>query len=663
MLRPPHAVKRAKKEPQLSLLNKSNETKASWASQARGRLSRFFTAKTVRRLRWLFAGSVIMVTIYLTASAAYLMHQRLYQDKFFNGLKIANASLGGKTLTEARRLLTQRTDAFSREGVTIIYQNKKLNVPASVIAPDPDASFDLFAFNPEDSLQALLAIGRNESDLKNIKEQLLAFIFTANSPASFYLDEPRLLSLLKENFSQFESQAKDAEIIFKNNELTIAPESYGKIFDYDGLLAQIKNRLAWLDSRPVRLTLQTDYPAIYAEQIDAALLEQAKTILRLAPIKLTASSTDPLAKDKEWVVNKERLTALITAKKSTGANQLFIGLKPEAWEEYVQAELAPGVNIEPVDAKFQITNGRVTEFKSSRNGQTINIDGTLTQLENALAAATTTPVTAGLLITEVASAVTNDNVNDLGINELLGTGESNFAGSPPNRRHNIAVGAAAVNGTLIKPAEEFSLLKTLGTIDGSTGYLPELVIKGDQTVPEYGGGLCQIGTTVFRAALASGLPITERRNHSYRVAYYEPAGIDATIYNPAPDFKFFNDTGYYILIQSRIEGNNLYFDFWGTKDGRLIEQTKPKIYNITPPPPGKIIDTDKLPPGEKKCTERAHSGADTTFTYTVTYPSGKINEQIFTSHYRPWQEVCLVGAAASSTPAVLDAPPPPGIEN
>ncbi len=623
------------------------------ATSPGGWLSRFFTAKTMRRLQWLLAGSLIIFIIYLMLTATYLIYQRTYQDKFFNGLKLAHLTVSGKTLAEARRLITQRADTFSREGITIIYQNKSLNIPATVTAPDPDSSFDLFAFNPEESLRALMAVGRGGGMLTNIKEQLFAFIFNPDAPLSFYLDEPRLFALMRENFSQFESQAQNAAIIVNNNELTIGPEKYGKIFNYDDMVAQIKTRLASLDNRPVALALQTDYPAIYVEEIDSALLEQAKTILQLAPVKLTASSTNPLANNKEWVIDKVTLAALLTAKKSLETNKIFIGLKPSGWEEYVQTELAPMLNIEPVDAKFQVTNGKVTEFKASRNGQTININATLARLDAALATATAADLTVEAVIEEVASAVTNDNVNNLGINELLGTGESNFAGSPPNRRHNIAVGAAAVNGTLIKPGEEFSLLKTLGTIDRSTGYLPELVIKGDKTVPEYGGGLCQIGTTVFRAALASGLPITERRNHSYRVIYYEPAGVDATIYNPAPDFKFVNDTGYYILIQSRIEGDNLYFDFWGTKDGRSVNQTKPKIYNITPPPPGKIIETDKLAPGEKKCTERAHSGADATFTYTVTYPDGKINEQIFSSHYRPWQEVCLIGAAATSTPEAI----------
>jgi vancomycin resistance protein YoaR len=153
---------------------------------------------------------------------------------------------------------------------------------------------------------------------------------------------------------------------------------------------------------------------------------------------------------------------------------------------------------------------------------------------------------------------------------------------------------------------------------------------------------------MFRTALASGLPITERRNHSYRVSYYEPAGTDATIYSPRPDLKFKNDTNNNILIQARFEGtNDMYFDFWGTSDGRTATTTYPVIYNIVSPGPTQIIETTELPVGEKKCTERAHSGAEAYFDYTVVYNPNSAEENKvetrFQSKYVPWREVCLVG--------------------
>jgi vancomycin resistance protein YoaR len=240
--------------------------------------------------------------------------------------------------------------------------------------------------------------------------------------------------------------------------------------------------------------------------------------------------------------------------------------------------------------------------------------------------------------------------NEFGINELIGTGESDFSGSPANRRHNIANGAAAINGLLIAPGEEFSTIGALGAIDAASGYLAELVIKEGRTIPEYGGGLCQVGTTIFRTVINSGLPVTERRQHSYRVSYYEPAGTDATIYQPHPDMRFLNDTSGYLLWQTRVEGDKLFFELWGTGDGRVVEVSEPTIYNITYPGEIREIETTELAPGERKKVESAHNGADAYFTRVITYtdPDREVVEEKFESHYTAWRESWLVGVEPES---------------
>jgi vancomycin resistance protein YoaR len=326
----------------------------------------------------------------------------------------------------------------------------------------------------------------------------------------------------------------------------------------------------------------------------------------------------------------------------------------------LREQIASQIDKKPIEAKFEINNGKVSEFQNGQAGLALDAAASLAKIENEMIFNSQIE-----LVVKVQPTLTKaENNNNFGIKEIIGVGASNFAGSPVNRRHNIKVGADAVNGTLIKPDEEFSLLKALGEITSSTGYLPELVIKENKTIPEYGGGLCQIGTTMFRAVIDSGLPVTQRRNHSYRVQYYEPAGTDATIYGPWPDFRFINDTANHILIQSKISGDNLSFEFWSTKDGRLVEKTQPTIYNIVKPEPSKIIETLALKPGEKKCTEHAHNGADAYFDYQVTYANGEIKEKRFSSHYVPWQEVCLIGVEKLSAPpgAATSTPPALGTE-
>jgi len=204
-----------------------------------------------------------------------------------------------------------------------------------------------------------------------------------------------------------------------------------------------------------------------------------------------------------------------------------------------------------------------------------------------------------------------NQTNSLGINELVAVGESNFKGSHHNRIVNITVGAKTFDGIIIQPGAEFSFNDNLGEVDAAHGFLPELVIKADGVKPEYGGGLCQVSTTTFRAAMNAGLPITQRRNHSFAVAYYAPQGTDATIYPGALDLKFTNNLASPILIHTRIQDTKLYFEFYGTKDDRVVTFEGPVQY-------------DKKPDGSMKATWTRH----------VTQ-NGQTTDQVFKSVYLP----------------------------
>jgi vancomycin resistance protein YoaR len=174
-----------------------------------------------------------------------------------------------------------------------------------------------------------------------------------------------------------------------------------------------------------------------------------------------------------------------------------------------------------------------------------------------------------LQLQTTAAEVNETNLANLGIKELISTGETMFPGSSSSRLINIRAGAKRFNNVLLKPGETFSFGKILGDVGPETGYVPELVILADHEEKQYGGGLCQVASTAYRAALLAGLPITERHNHSFAVSFYTAPfgvpGVDATIYYPQVDLKFTNDTGSYILIQTLMQGTNLKFFYYGTK--------------------------------------------------------------------------------------------------
>lgn len=204
-------------------------------------------------------------------------------------------------------------------------------------------------------------------------------------------------------------------------------------------------------------------------------------------------------------------------------------------------------------------------------------------------------------VTEIQPAITtNDPELQKVIKEVVTVGESDFTGSAPARRHNIAVGLARFNGHLIPQGTVFSFNEVLGPVNASTGYKKELVIKGDKTLPDYGGGLCQISSTAYRGVWEYGFPIEQRKNHSFAVRYYGPYGTDATIYPPNLDMKFTNDSPGPLLIQTHSEGDTAYFIYYGQKDDRKSDVFGPFTWGFTSPPPDRTEDTLEIPAGTRR---------------------------------------------------------------
>lgn len=617
----------------------------------------FLNSKKNYLLKWSILILTIFFVILLIPISGYFIFEKKFQNKIYPGIFIADIDMSGKSKEDAQKILNQKIDKLKQDGITFEHEEYKTTLFPVISSVEGDLAYQIIRFDIEKNIDDAFNTGRNKNFKQNLKEKYIAWKMKKIFPIMFYSDDDEISEFLIESFSKFKKPSKNAELVHNDAanlnsiKFDVKEEEYGQIINHKEGLDKLKHNLSLLNNSPIQLSVDMGGPEIIKK--DCINIDQkAKKIMAIAPINLEYNKY-------VWNINfrilKDWLTLKINPKATSTEDKIIIGLDEKKVTDVLTELIASEIDNEPINAKFDIKDGRVIEFQDSMDGRKLKIDESIKKIEDELIFNENKDIQ--LVVQELKSEIKTEDVNNLGIKEIIGTGHSNFAGSPKNRRHNIKIGAAAVNGVLLKPGEEFSLIKTLGEINEETGYLPELVIKDNRTIPEYGGGLCQIGTTVFRATIQSGLPVTLRRNHSYRVSYYEPAGTDATIYNPWPDYRFLNDTENYILIQSRIEGDDIYFDFWGTRDGRKRTITDPVISNITKPEPTKIIETLDLPVGEKKCTEHAHNGADAYFDYTVKYSDGTTKEKRFTSHYVPWREVCLIGVEkltnASSTKEVI----------
>lgn len=300
-------------------------------------------------------------------------------------------------------------------------------------------------------------------------------------------------------------------------------------------------------------------------------------------------------------------------------------LRPGAIYSYLNVYVSPAVNDIGEQSRFVRNGDTVTLIHGGRKGSIVDGIKTSLALRSALVKGQTK---VAISMKEYRPVIFSaDDFAKLQFPNLLTTGTTSFAGSPRNRIHNIIVGTEQFNGVVVLPGETFSFNHYLGQVDAANGYLPELVIKENVTTPEFGGGICQISTTAFRAAMYAGLQVIDRHNHSYPVSYYGAPGFDATVYEPNPDFKFKNDMKNPILLKTSVIGSKVNFEVWGTNDGRSVAINGPFI------------------------TEKKPDGSLTAAIAQIVSKAGKtIRESNFVSHYQPASKFPHATAANGEKP-------------
>lgn len=291
----------------------------------------------------------------------------------------------------------------------------------------------------------------------------------------------------------------------------------------------------------------------------------------------------------------------------------------EAVRDYLSEIVAPEVHRERQDVGISINEEGDVEFEGfALAGNELDFNQAFTLIKTAIYH-NEPEVRLPIKIDPPVVNVDSQELIDKGITQLLSTGETDFSGSSWSRIHNVKLGLSRFDGEMVPPGEESGAYAMIGHVGPETGYREELVIKGAHTVPEYGGGLCQVSTTVYRGLLFAGVPITARRNHSYAVGYYDPQGLDATIYFPETDMKFVNDTSAHILLQTTTIGSKAYANVYGSPTNRDVDLIGPYYYNHRRAPAPKVTFTDTLSPGEEQVVSNVHPGFEASWYRRISY--------------------------------------------
>jgi vancomycin resistance protein YoaR len=236
-------------------------------------------------------------------------------------------------------------------------------------------------------------------------------------------------------------------------------------------------------------------------------------------------------------------------------------------------------------------------------------------------------------------------------------------GSSEERIQNIQTAANRFHGLLVAPGEVFSMGNALGDVSLENGYAEALIIYDNRTIKGVGGGVCQVSTTLFRTVFLGGFPVVERYPHAYRVGYYEQlssgahdgklAGLDATVYVPLVDFKFTNDTPYWLLMETYVNvgARRLTWKFYSTSDGRSVEWNTTGPMDVIPAPEPLFQENPELGVDEIKQVDWSADGATVNVNRTV-FKNGQVYfEDRFYTAYSPWQAICEYGSGLSDPKA------------
>lgn len=485
------------------------------------------------------------------------------------------------------------------------------------------------------------------------------------------IDHRKLEETLNTGFELAALAPKSATFYFDDSgKLAIQDGKEGIAIDREAFTKNLKNLAKNFRTENLTLEASKQPPLITKEK-----LEQQKTAVEES-LRHTVALLDPIYSDDwylklsdhlDWVnfVQKQNIkvpyikTSFLADPIEGGPGEAVIAIEinQDKLNGYIDENISKWLDRPPEPVNIYANEeGKVIIEGKGNNGRKVQRKLLKEAIELAVANKIS-DVTIPVLDIEPTFNISQD-LQEKGVRERIGVGHTSYYRSPANRVHNIKTGAAKFNGLLIAPGETFSFNQNLGQVDASTGFKKELVIKKEGTIPEYGGGICQISTTVFRAALFAGLPIAERNQHSYAVSYYSQVlghGLDATIYLGGADLKFTNDTGNHILIQTYTENDyELYIVLYGTSDGRSVEMEGPYLSNYHDPSPTIYENTTKLLTGETKQIEKPHTGFNALWYRHLKLADGTVQKETIETHYKAVPGKILVGTAASEAELTPD---------
>jgi len=540
----------------------------------------------------------------------------MYNDRIYPSIVVGDVPVGGLTAQQAGDRISERASELERGTITLTYGGQTWTPTLSELGASIDA---------ERSIDQAFALGRSDAAASR-----LAFtgeILRDDQAVSLRsrVDQTALNAWFDRVDSDLGQPAVNAQIAVNGTEVSISPDATGIVVDRDAATAIILGALTELEPVTAELPTVVAEPQVRAADLKAMQSDIQKALSSPVPVRFEGQA---------WKIEAATLSQYLTVATTydDGEAGADLAIDQKALGAALREQFAGEVNREPVDARVAWSESHgLIALDPSTDGITLKASEFAKVVSESFLDGHER-VDIPVVVTK--PEVDSNNLAALQIETPLGRGDSNYEGGTPDRDTNIEVGTGLMNGTLVKPGEIFSFNSAVGEITADKGYVEASVVVGERTGKDIGGGICQVSTTVFRAALRAGMPIEEWNPHTYRIQGYERdgwgAGFDASILqlgdDPAAwsDFKFRNPTDGWLLIEAWTAYPHVIVNIYGKDIGTSVEITGKFEGEVPGEHEDLEIVKDDLPPGTMQQTEYPLDGYEAAFIRILKDKNGNV---------------------------------------
>lgn len=603
------------------------------------------------------------VVLIAAAVVAAFIYRSIFTDRIYLGVSVKGVDLGGYTVEEANAIVQGSFDNYQRQPLVLRVGDRSWQATPQQLG---------MSVNVESTVTQAYLLGRAGTTRDQLVEPfLLAQNGAEVTEPVVWMDQGRIRSLLERIAREIEEPPREARLSLKpDQKIAVVADKPGKRLDIEASAERVEAALQSASAGPVDLVVLDVQPVVSAQ-----LLEEARR-------QATAMLSGPLILkigDKSWTWQREKIAAILGISEvldPDGRRTAQVSIDDKALT--AELELLRGeVQIEPENARFDYAGGRMIPIYPGKPGLMLDVGMSVKMTKEALLREDNREVV--LPTRTVRPAIAAEDGPMLGIRDLIQEASTVYGGTMPERMHNVELAAARLHGVVVPPGQTFSFNETVGEVSYRNGYKKGYGITQSEgeviTIPSEGGGICQVATTLFQSVFWAGLPVVERNWHLYWIPRYGVApngitGLDATVdqvfdknYNLLyeVDFKFQNNTGNYLLIQTEADEENVYFRLYGTDPNWSVIVEEPLIKDEVKANPTPVREPDEsLEPGEEIVLEAAHDGFRVVLKRIVTRNDEIINEQTFVSTYKPSRNYSIFGPSPEDELSDAQTPGPSG---